>query len=263
VSEYSGFNTNCEFDAIINFVGVGDPAKAASMGAAIFEVTMRYDDLALQYVRDHPQCKYLFLSSGAAYGGDFERPADANTKAQIPINALRPTDWYGVAKLYAECRHRSLPQSAIVDLRVFNYFSATQNMEASFLICDILRAIRDKSVLQTSADNIVRDYIARADFHQLVECILSGEFANLAIDCYSKGVVDKMTLLQTMSQKYGLRYEFVASSNPVNATGFKPHYYSNFGKSKEIGYLPTLDSLGCVLKEFEIYFYHTQALHDQ
>ena len=57
-----------EFDAAINFVGVGNPAQAVAMGNSIFDVTLQFDEMAMDYLRAHPACRYLFLSSGAAYG---------------------------------------------------------------------------------------------------------------------------------------------------------------------------------------------------
>ena len=79
-----------------------DPVQAAAMGASIFDVTLKYDEMALDYVRQHPHCRYIFLSSGAAYGSSFDEPVDENTKAVIAINNLQPQDWYAVAKLHAE-----------------------------------------------------------------------------------------------------------------------------------------------------------------
>src|SRR5450756_1882049 len=67
VHDYGAFGADEHFDAILNFVGVGDPVAAAAMGASIFDVTLKYDELALSYVRQHPACRYIFLSSGAAY----------------------------------------------------------------------------------------------------------------------------------------------------------------------------------------------------
>jgi hypothetical protein len=61
------------FDAIINCVGSGDPARTAAMGGSILDLTYEFDSLALTYVREHPRCRYLFLSSGAAYGSFFTR----------------------------------------------------------------------------------------------------------------------------------------------------------------------------------------------
>ncbi|MFY9260644.1 MAG: NAD-dependent epimerase/dehydratase family protein, partial [Gallionella sp.] len=160
------------YDAIINFVGVGNPAQAVAMGNTIFDVTLRFDELVLDYLKTHPTCRYLFLSSGAAYGSNFTEPANRDTPARIDLNHLKPQDWYGVAKLHAECRHRAHPDLAIIDIRVFNYFSHTQDMSARFLITDILRAIRDNTVLQTSSDFMVRDYLHPSDFYGLVTALL-------------------------------------------------------------------------------------------
>ena len=243
VADFAAFIADEHFDAILNFVGVGNPAQAAAMGSSIFDVTLKYDEMALRYVRAHPQCRYLFLSSGAAYGSNFETPADADTKATIDINHLQPQDWYGVAKLHAECRHRSLAPLPIVDIRVFNYFSHTQDMEARFLITDIVRAIRDKTVLKISADHMARDYIGPDDFYQLVNAILTSPAANVAVDCYSKAPIAKATLLAAMQEKFGFQYELVKSDSGVNATGAKPYYYSVDKRAESFGYVPRNTSL--------------------
>lgn len=247
VAGYDDFNQTQHFDAIINFVGVGNPARAVEMGASILEVTARYDDLALNYVRQNPQCRYIFLSSGAAYGASFDKPADLHSYAAIPINNLKPQDWYGVAKLYAECRHRAMAPLPIVDIRVFNYFSQTLDINANFLITDILRAIRDKTVLRTSADFIARDYIHSSDFYRLVQAILAAPQTNASVDAYSKAPIDKPALLAAMQEKFGLKYELVPSGAGVNATGIKPHYYSRNTRAAEFGYLPMLTSLEGIL----------------
>jgi nucleoside-diphosphate-sugar epimerase len=249
VADFSAFSTDEHFDAILNFVGVGNPAQAGVMGASIFDVTLKYDEMALNYVRQNPECRYLFLSSGAAYGSSFAEPADASTKSIIDINNLQPQDWYAVAKLHAECRHRSLPHLAIIDIRVFNYFSHTQDMEARFLITDILRAIRDNKVLQTSSDYIVRDYLHPSDFYQLIRVLLAAPAINTSIDCYSLAPIDKHTLLAAMQDKFGLQYETVQTGAGVNATGGKPHYYSLTTRAAGFGYQPTLTSLEGILQE--------------
>ncbi len=249
VANFAAFNADQHFDAILNFVGVGNPAQAAAMGASIFDVTLQYDELALNYVRQHPTCRYIFLSSGAAYGASFDTPADAATRATVPINNLQPQDWYGVAKLHAECRHRSLAPLPIVDIRVFNYFSHTQDMSARFLITDIWRAIRDKTLLQTSSDYIVRDFIHPLDFRNLVNAILAAPAANAVVDACSKAPIDKPTLLAAMQEKFGLQYETVQTGAGVNATGGKPHYYSLTTRAENFGYQPTLTSIEGILQE--------------
>lgn len=251
VDGFTAFSADEHFDAILNFVGVGNPAQAALMGASIFDVTLKYDEMALDYARQHPACRYIFLSSGAAYGSNFDEPVDANTKAVIAINNLQPQDWYAVAKLHAECRHRSLPHLPIVDVRVFNYYSHTQDMSTRFLITDILRAIRDKSVLKTSADYIVRDFIHPSDFCSLLNAILAAPAANAAVDCYSQAPIDKQSLLAAMQEKFGLQYEITQATASPNATGSKPHYYSLNTRAGDFGYQPSVTSLQGVLQESE------------
>jgi nucleoside-diphosphate-sugar epimerase len=250
-ADFGAFGADRDFDAILNFVGVGDPARMALMGASILDVTLQYDDLALDYLRQHANCRYLFLSSGAAYGASFDEPAAHDTKALVPINNLQPHDWYAVAKLYAECRHRALPELAIIDIRVFNYFSRTQDMAARFLICDIVRAIRDQSVLKTAPGYIVRDYLHPADFYRLVSSLLLAPAANAVLDCYSRAPIDKPGLLGAMQERFGLRYEIAPACAGVNATGSKPHYYSLNPRAADFGYRPAFTSLEGIVQEID------------
>jgi nucleoside-diphosphate-sugar epimerase len=196
-------------DAVINFVGVGDPQRAAQMGGDIFAITQQYDDLVLDSLRRHPE----------------------------------PQEYYSVAKLHAECRHRALPRLAITDLRVFNYFSRSQDLKARFFITDILRAIVDDTVLRTSGDFMVRDFLHPEDFHQLVCRVLEAPPANQVLDCYSRGTIDKSTLLAMMARRFGLRYEIAEGGLAVvNATGAKPHYYSLRRDAEALGYAPAYSS---------------------
>jgi len=237
------------YDAVINFVGVGNPARAKEMGSKIFDITYQYDQLALAYIKQKPACKYIFLSSGAVYGDIFSEPATASSVAEIPVNLLDETYWYTIAKLYAEARHRALPELSIVDVRVFNYFSHTQDMSARFLITDIVCAIRDKRVLKTSSENIVRDFLHPDDFYQLIECILKAGAINMPLDCYSNEPVDKMNFLRDLAQSFGLKYELVESAEKVNATGLKLRYYSENRLAEELGYEPQRTSIEGVMTE--------------
>jgi len=205
--------------------------------------------LALNYLSRHPACRYVFLSSGAAYGSNFEQPVGGNSRAAISINKLQPQDWYAVAKLHAECRHRSLSHLPIVDIRVFNYFSHTQDMSARFFVTDILRAIQSGETLVTSPDNILRDYIGPDDFFQLVSLILAHPPINEVVDCYTQAPVDKMTLLAHMKERFGLRYEVSSAPAGVDATGVKMNYFSNNRRAEVFGYVPTMSSLDTVLNE--------------
>jgi nucleoside-diphosphate-sugar epimerase len=258
VFSFADFSSQERFDAILNFVGVGNPAQAAAMGASIFDVTLQFDSLALDYVRQHPHCRYIFLSSGAAYGASFDVPVDESSKSVTAINDLQPQDWYGVAKMHAECRHRALSHLPIADVRVFNYFSHTQDMSARYLMTDILRAIRDGQVLQTSGDYMVRDYLHPADFAGLTSALL-GSTVNTSVDCYSLSPVDKPSLLSAMQEQFGLRYAFAPDAFGINATGRKPNYYSKNLHAAKFGYRPTLTSLDGVMQETRIFLQQSAA----
>jgi len=253
VKGYDDFNVEQKLDVIINFIGVGDPLQAALMGASILDITYQYDAMALKYLEDNPTCRYLFISSGAAYGSNFQAPVDENTRATFQINNLEPTDWYGIAKFYAESRHRALNNRAIVDIRIFNYFSHRLNMDSRFLIADIVRAILDKTVLQTSAENFVRDYLNSVDLHQLIVKILDHHPTNLAVDCYTLEPIDKFSLLVAMHEKFGLNYEIDSQFSSIHATGMKHSYYSKYRAAEQLGYRPTLTSLQGVCKEVKLF----------
>jgi len=248
VDDFSVFAKH-DYDAVINFVGVGNPAHAAAMGNLIFEITLRFDEMVLDYLRTRPACRYLFLSSGAAYGLDFSEPASYTTQALVSINSLTSHEWYGVAKMHAECRHRAHPDLAIIDIRVFNYFSHTQDVSARFLITDMVRAIRDKQVLTTSSDYIVRDFLHPDDFNQLCRALLSAPATNTVVDCYTRAPIDKPNLLTAMQEAFGLRYETTVATASINATGSKPHYYSLNRRAEDFGYKPSMTSLEGILRE--------------
>lgn len=169
--------------------------------------------------------------------------------AVIHINHPQPQDCHGVAKLYAECRHRSLAHLPIVDIRVFNYFSRIQDISARFLITDILRAIKSGETLITSSENIVRDYIGPDDFYQLVSLLLAVPTMNDAVDCYTSAPVAKMTLLQVMKDRFGLNYGVTDEPAGLNATGIKNNYYSTNRKAKVLGYVPKKTALETILTE--------------
>ena len=252
IQEYSEFGNHQKYDVIINFVGIGNPEKAQKMGGDIFKVTDQYDDMVLEYLKQHKKTKYIFLSSGAVYGGNYQAPVDKDTVATIDINNLKPTDWYGLAKLYAEAKHRLLYNLNIIDVRVFNYFSHRQDMNACFLITDIVRAIKNKEIFKTSADNIVRDFITPPDFYQLVQKIIDSDIKNTALDCYTKSPIKKNRLLSVLKKEFGLTYEVECDLDIVNATGAKINYYSENKIAESIGYNPKNTSIEGVISELKL-----------
>ncbi len=249
---YENFGTQIKYDVIINFIGIGSPLTAKKMGSSILEITLEYDLRVLDYLKTHNDCRYIFLSSGAVFGTDFQQPVSSKSKSIVSINNLSSTDWYMMAKLYAEVRHRALSYLNIVDVRVFNYASHTQEMDSGFLITDIMSALKNKEKLITSAENIERDYITPPDFFNFIESIIKFEPANLALDCYTRSPVSKFDLLSEIKTQYGLQYEVSDSKKALNATGQKNHYYSLNKIAHTVGYLPEYNSLEGVLREISL-----------
>lgn len=241
------------FDAIINFVGVGDPARAAALGVELMGLTRYHDEVIIKYVQRNSSCRYLFLSSGAAYGDVFDKPVTQSTQARFPINDIHQSHWYGLAKFEAECRHRSLGDMPIVDIRVFSYASRSINICSRFLLADIIQALVRGQILETSSEDIFRDYVSPYDLFTLICLILKADPSNVALDVYSKSPIGKMDLLSRLACEFCLRYTLVASSCGVRATGNKLHYYSKNRRAKSFGYRPRLDSYAAVVDAISYY----------
>ena len=252
VLSYDEFTISKKYDVIINFVGIGDPVAAKEMGSKIFDVTYKFDALVLHYLERSSSTKYIFLSSGAVFGGDFSEPVTENSTANTNVNSLKSSDWYGIAKLYTEARHRALDQLSIIDIRVFNYFSHTQDINNHFLIADMVRAIRDKEIFKTSSENIVRDYITPIDFYNLIKSIIEvNDKLNLSLDCYTRAPVDKLTLLKVLKARFCLEYDLDDAFIGLNATGSKINYYSTNNTASELGYKPIFSSIQGIVSQIE------------
>ena len=240
--DYTEFKYTRDLDVIINFVGAGSPEKVISLGEQIFEITETFDQMALDYIGKHRECKYIFISSGAVFGDNFSTPADIDKVSAFPLNNLQPKHYYGYAKAMAEVRHRITDRN-IFDLRLFNYFSPMVNINYRFMITDMIRAIKDKAVYKVDRTPIVRDYVGPLDFYQMINVMLTKDKMNTAIDMYSRQPISKDSLLTAMAQRYKLEYETVGAQVGLPATGVKEKYYSVNTAAYAIGYRPTLSSL--------------------
>jgi len=249
---YKDFFVKGPFDAIINFIGAGDPHKVRTIGKDILSITSTFDDLALGYLALNPKCKYINFSSGAIYSPVLGL---SSTQKSMPLNITSDskfTDWYAISKLDAETKHRQNSNFFIVDIRIFNYFSHTQNLNSSFLITEILRSIRDNKILIASPENIHRDYLNQADLFQLLEIILEHSHLNQGIDAYSQAPISKTVLLSEMAARYGLKYKYLPhSNNPI--LHYKTIYHSTNKLANKLGYEPNYSSLTGVCKEIDDY----------
>lgn len=234
--------STASWDAIINFIGVGDPARAAAMGAEILQVTQFWDRRVLDYVERNPACRYIFTSSGAAFGGAAADVVGPESAASFEINGLQPSAYYGIAKFYSEATHRAFPDHSIIDVRIFNYLSRFADLTHRFLINEIIGAVRDGRTLKVTAGEMCRDYLGREDLTRLlVACLQAPPGYNGAIDAYSLAPTSKAEILNLFVERFGLTYE--VAGNAFDATGVKSRYFSENREAATLGYLPSATSL--------------------
>jgi nucleoside-diphosphate-sugar epimerase len=225
------------------------PGKLRGAEATIFRLTETYDNLVLDYIVSHPEAWYINLSSGAVYGTNFARPAEQSTRAGIDVNNIFPSDYYGIAKLHAESKHRAFPNRNIVDLRVFSYFSCFTDPHAKFLINEILSCVKQGKTFETGPDNIIRDYVHRDDLLGLIEACIAQNALNDVFDVYSLNPVAKFEMLDYLSKNLGLKYRVRNDCKPVSITGIKTHYYSLNHRASALGYQPKFTSMDCIREE--------------
>jgi nucleoside-diphosphate-sugar epimerase len=237
------------YDAVINCVGIADPQKQKTAGVEIFRLTERFDDLILDYLAGHERTVYINFSSGAVYGTAFDAGVEADTVASIAVNAIEPADYYRIAKLNAEAKHRAMADRAIIDLRVFSFFSRFIDLGSGFLLAEMIRCVIDRRPFHTDAVDIVRDYVAPSDLFALVQvCIASGG-VNRPIDAFSAAPIRKSEIIAFFSRDFGLE-ALVDEEAHVSTTGLKLAYYSaNHAAASQLGYVPVLTSRDTIRDE--------------
>lgn len=240
---FDDFNNDMQIDLIINCIGVGDPQKLVNMGSSILEITKIYDDLAIDFLEKNSNTKYIFFSSGAVYGNIFSSPANEHSAAIIDLNFHSSSDYYALAKLYSEARHRSLEHLDIVDIRVFNYISSELNIHDGFFISQAISALIHNTQFLTNPSNIIRDFIGPEDLYLLIKLIYEQKEINSSFDAYSKQPVDKLSILDFLHSSYGLSYKIETQLTSEVKKDFKENYYSTYYKAQTIGFSPLFTSL--------------------
>lgn len=255
IAGYQSFKIDYFYDVLINFIGVGDPEKIKLTGSLILNMTHFYDDLILNYLASHPKSRYIFLSSGIVYETNFNYPVCNSSSIRSLDSSFKFCDWYTISKVYAEERHREKTKLAITDLRIFSYFSHTQNTSSSsYLMGEIINALKNKQILKTSSCNIKRDYLSRIDFSILISHIIKAPFLNSVFDSYSKAPIDKFSILDFMKINYGLKYEISDNQLVDKSTIPKKNYFTENRIAKNIGYIPSMNSLENIERECKAIF---------
>jgi len=237
------------YDVVINCVGAGAPNKLGKDYSVWFTLTEEFDNLAINYLRGHPDALYVNFSSGAVYGRDGSAPVEENTVNPIAVNHVPATDYYAVAKLNAEAKHRSLGHMRIVDIRIFSYFSRFIDLDSGYFITEALKCLMGNTLLETNKANIVRDYIHPDDLFSLLLRCVEADHLNDAFDAVSAKPVDKLSILGYFETEHGLRYHITPSLRFGGPNGFKLIYCSVFNKAVNIGYKPTFSSMDAIAQE--------------
>lgn len=244
---YDDLSEDFHVDLFINCIGSGDPAKTKNMGSTIIPITQKYDEQIISYLNFHPDAKYIYLSSGVAYGDVFSSPPDTYTSVNFDIKSSKSEDMYTISKIKTELAHRSQPQFSIIDIRIFSYFDSEVSIDNRFFLTDALRSIQAKKIFLTNKHNMTRDYIGSDDLFQLISKLASINKLNTVVDAYSLAPIDKFSILDILHRNYNFEYEFVDSPVGLNATGIKDHYYSKNYCAKDYGYQPSLSSKDVIL----------------
>ena len=240
---------NEEYDVIINCVGIGDPAKVKDAGVSILRLTESFDNMVLDYLDSHPAAMYINFSSGAVYGTDLDNPVDESTCATIDVNNIAIQDFYRIAKVNSETKHRALGNRSIIDLRIFGYFSRFVDLNSQFLISEVISCTQQGKELVTSQYNIVRDYVHPRDLLGLIEQCISQSFLNDVFDVFSLKPITKFEILEYFKKEYGLEYRVKQEADAINATGLKNVYYSTNMRAEKVGYAPQFTSFETIIEE--------------
>lgn len=295
INNYNNFY-NYDYDIIINCVGVGTMKQSPHVYSDWFMVTETYDNLVLDYLqKGHQYALYISLSSGAIYGDDFSSPAHTDSIRTIKVNQLTYKDYYSIARLNAEAKHRSFDKLNIIDLRIFSYFSRFIDLSDSYFITDLLNCIIKNEVFITSQANIARDYLSSKDLFQMIGILIkrwkrrslqeknsTSVNLNMAIDLSSASPIDKIGLLEFFSQTYNLKYKYsnlspkeISNSelpidrqlemktlnlkdlrpSNLNPTGEKINYYTLNKGAGELGFRPLLSGLDNIKHEVKYILY--------
>ena len=215
-----------KFDILINCIGAGTPGELAGDYNRWFSVLEEFDNLALRYLREkNPSALYVFLSSGAVYGRKSDAPAEENTAWQLCPNQINVPDYYGIAKLYSEAKHRSLPQLRIADLRIFSFFSRHIDLNSGYFMTELVKALLAGQCFQTPQQELIRDYPHPADLADLILRCAKEKHINRAIDVSSRAAVSKKEILDLLSTEFGLRYEFTGSDSGSSSPNGNANIY--------------------------------------
>lgn len=239
---------NVAYDTVINCVGIGIPDKVNAAREGIFFLTEQFDSLIMNYIGSSKKTKYINFSSGAIYGSSFDTPVHASSNSVIEVNNITAIDYYRIAKINSEAKHRAT-NAGIIDLRIFNYFSRDIDITSKYLITEIITCIKEKKPFRTGSNNLFRDFVHPGDLSDLVYLCLCAETQNAAFDVYSASPISKQEILEYFKKTYFLEVNIDDSQLIHSATGCKNIYYSTNKEAERLQYFPRFSSMDAIVDE--------------
>lgn len=194
------------YDIVINTAGPGDPAQHRAMGGEMLRITERFDNMVLDYLSQHPEAGYIYMSSGAVYGPDSLGGPSQGSTSVVDVDHLDRCNAYALAKICAEAKHRLAGDWRIADLRIFGFFSRYINLQSQFFAAQAVAHLCRGATFHTHSSDFVRDYISPRDLADLIVWIIGQGIPNQAFDAVSAAPVSKFQMLDTLRERFGLRY---------------------------------------------------------
>jgi nucleoside-diphosphate-sugar epimerase len=247
-NSYRDFEKN-EYDVIINCIGENNPNEFTKIQSSILDTAEFYDNKIINYLKNSSTTLYVNLSSGAVFGQEFNTPVDDFSTSKLCVNKVSNGELYSISKLYLESKHRALPDLNIVDLRIFGFFSRFIDLNTTFFMSELIKAIKNKSIFVTDKQDILRDYVDPNDFCDLIKNCMFNKKINDVFDIFSKEPVSKFHILQEFSNKFDLKFKLIEKLESMSSTGLKKNYYSLSRKAEKIGYFPQFSSFETLLNE--------------
>ena len=247
-AEVAGYDrlSDGDFDLIINALGNGVPGDIRRAGASILDITAHYDRLCVDYLTRHPDCSYIFLSTGAIYGAEYEQARKPNPVIKIPLGQTADGLYYPIAKRLAELRHRDTPDLKIADIRIFGFVSTQMDLTSDFLVAQILQATLTGTTFDTRREDVVRDYIGPDDLTGLIDQLVRHSTPNGAYDILSAAPTSKFRILEALANEHGLSYTI----DGVCGSGLQaplPGRLSNNLATERVGFSPKSTSLDNII----------------
>ena len=246
VDNYDKLNSY-ELDTVINCVGISNPTKILDDKIDFKKITDKYDEQVLLYLKKFSDSLYINISSGAVYGENFTN----NVNEKSTITTIQEINPYAESKISIEKKHRKLSDNNIIDLRVFNFFSRYINLNTSFLLCQLVNAIKNKTIFITDSNDITRDFIHPSDLFNLIEKCIKKNTINDVFDVYSKKPISKFEIIDLFEKKYDLGFKITNNIIEISPTGVKQNYFSSSQKAGKIGYEPEFTSFETIQDEIK------------